>query len=93
MFGAAPSLVDDVTGPSGGWGGVQTRMMDAWIAFARTGDPSTKTLPWPAYDTQTRATMILGPTSAVTDDPHSAEGRAWAKTPFELLPYPIPFAV
>jgi para-nitrobenzyl esterase len=93
VFGTAPARVEDVTGPSSGWGDLQERMMDAWLAFARTGDPSTPTLAWPVYDTQGRTTMLLGPTSGVVDDPHSAERRAWAHTPFELLPYPIPFAV
>jgi para-nitrobenzyl esterase len=93
VFGTAPARVEDVTGPSSGWGDLQERMMDAWLAFARTGDPSTTTVPWPAYDTQARATMTLGPTSEVVDDPRSAERRAWAHTPFDLLPYPIPFAV
>ena len=35
-------------------------MMDAWVAFARTGDPSTPALPWPVYDAVTRPTMVLG---------------------------------
>ena len=35
-------------------------MMDAWLAFARTGDPSTPALPWPVYDRETRPTMVFG---------------------------------
>jgi para-nitrobenzyl esterase len=34
-------------------------MIAAWSAFARTGDPSTASLPWPAYDANTTTTMVL----------------------------------
>ena len=38
------------------------RIQDAWIAFARAGNPSHPALPeWPGYDPKRRATMILGP--------------------------------
>ena len=42
-------------------------MMDAWLAFARTGDPSTPALAWPVYDPETRPTMVLG-------QPHAGGG-------------------
>jgi para-nitrobenzyl esterase len=31
----------------------------AWAAFARTGNPSRKELPWPAYTAANRATMVF----------------------------------
>jgi len=31
----------------------------AWINFARGGDPSQRGLTWPAYDTATRETMLF----------------------------------
>jgi para-nitrobenzyl esterase len=93
VFGCQASVVQDVTGPASGWGDLQDRTMDAWLAFARNGDPSTETLAWPRYDAQRRATMILGPTSEVVDDPHADERKAWEDTSFDLLPYPIPFEV
>ncbi len=38
-----------------------TEMQDAWLAFARAGDPSCERLgAWPQYDASRRATMILG---------------------------------
>jgi para-nitrobenzyl esterase len=46
------------------------RVSDAWIAFARTGDPNTPKLPnWPAFDAVKRPTMVLDNVSTVVDDP------------------------
>jgi para-nitrobenzyl esterase len=54
------------------------QVMDAWLAFARTGDPAHAGLPdWPRYDAERRATMILGPESRLEDDPQTAEREAW----------------
>jgi para-nitrobenzyl esterase len=53
-------------------------VQDAWIAFARTGDPGHAGLPeWPAYDPERRATMLLGDACRVDEDPLGAERRAW----------------
>lgn len=42
------------------------RMSDAWIAFARTGNPNTPSLPhWPAYTPDQRATMFFDNDCAV----------------------------
>ena len=49
-------------------------MADAWIAFARTGNPNTSGLPtWPAYDLADRATMIFDLQPAVVEDPDAKE--------------------
>ena len=54
------------------------RMADAWIAFARTGDPNHPGLPrWPAYDTSRRATMLFDERCLVADDPSGVERAAW----------------
>jgi para-nitrobenzyl esterase len=52
--------------------------MDAWLAFARTGDPSHAGLPrWDRFDTERRATMLFGPSLDLADDPFGAERAAW----------------
>lgn len=49
-------------------------MADAWIAFARNGNPATAALPqWPSYDLQKRATMIFDLKPEVVNDPDKAE--------------------
>jgi len=46
------------------------KMSDAWIAFARSGDPNTdKLTKWTAYSPATRATMVFNDTSAIVNDP------------------------
>jgi para-nitrobenzyl esterase len=51
---------------------VSDQMSEAWLAFARTGNPATASLPdWPAYDARRRATMIFDLESKLVDDPWS----------------------
>jgi para-nitrobenzyl esterase len=46
------------------------RVSDAWVAFARTGNPNTSSLPkWPAYSAASRDTMLFNNTSRVEQDP------------------------
>jgi len=54
--------------------------MDAWLHFARGGDPSHARLPgarWPRYDAERRATLVFGRTCEVQYDPGERERRAW----------------
>jgi para-nitrobenzyl esterase len=54
------------------------RTSDAWLSFARSGDPNHAGLPtWPRYDTDHRSTMIFDDDCHVIDDPAAAERRAW----------------
>ncbi|MHA2007610.1 MAG: carboxylesterase/lipase family protein [Promethearchaeota archaeon] len=54
------------------------KIMDSWIAFARTGNPSHNGIPeWPQYNTDKRSTMILGKEIKVVDDPYGKERMAW----------------
>jgi para-nitrobenzyl esterase len=61
-------------------------MQDTWIAFAKTGDPNHKGMPyWPAYNTQTRATMILNVNPSVENDPYSEDRQIWNGIPFDSV--------
>ena len=52
------------------------RMSAAWTAFARTGDPSTPALPWPAYSAAKRSVMVLNDECRVVEDPNAEERTA-----------------
>ena len=54
------------------------RMQDAWLAFARTGDPNTAGLPhWPAADIATRPVMRFDLASELVADPGAATRVLW----------------
>jgi para-nitrobenzyl esterase len=56
---------------------------DAFIAFARTGDPNVRGLPrWPVYALARRTTMVFDTTSRVADDPRAHERRLFAQVPY-----------
>lgn len=58
-------------------------MSDAWIAFARTGNPNTRGVPhWPPYDLSRRATMIFDVTPYVVGDPRGDERRLFERVPY-----------
>ena len=52
---------------------LSAQMMQAWIAFARTDDPSTPELAWPRHDPRTRPTMFFAEQSRVEIAPREAE--------------------
>ncbi|HEV2443887.1 MAG TPA: carboxylesterase/lipase family protein [Steroidobacteraceae bacterium] len=59
------------------------RMSDAFIAFARTGNPNTRGLPtWERYELPRRQTMLLDDTLRLVDDPRGAERRLFAQVPY-----------
>jgi para-nitrobenzyl esterase len=54
------------------------QMSEAWLAFARGGDPNHAGLPaWPPYTPEERATMIFDDMSRVEFDPAREERLAW----------------
>jgi para-nitrobenzyl esterase len=65
------------------------QLMDAWLAFAKTGDPNHGNMPnWPAYDASSRTTMIFDTTEATVmtetaDDPSGDERIFWDGVPFD----------
>jgi para-nitrobenzyl esterase len=53
-------------------------MMDSWIAFARSGNPSHPVLgEWPAFDETRRATMVFETPSRAENAPYDEERAAW----------------
>jgi para-nitrobenzyl esterase len=56
---------------------LSARMADAWIAFARTGDPNHKGLPrWPPVSTSAIPNMLFDAVCTVREDPDRAERAA-----------------
>jgi para-nitrobenzyl esterase len=63
-----------------------TEIQDAWLAFARTGDPSCESVgDWPTYTEATRSTMLLGQKTGREDAPLDAERRACEAIPSHAL--------
>nr|WP_240609493.1 carboxylesterase/lipase family protein [Phenylobacterium deserti] len=59
------------------------QMSEAFIAFARTGDPNCAAIPrWDAFTLPRRATMVFDVPSKLVDDPRGAERRLFEKVPF-----------
>ncbi|HTO07035.1 MAG TPA: carboxylesterase/lipase family protein [Myxococcota bacterium] len=57
---------------------LSAQMMDAWIAFARAGEPTHGGVShWPAYDTRTRATLVFDRECQLVHAPLDAERAAW----------------
>jgi para-nitrobenzyl esterase len=56
-------------------------IQDAWLSFARTGEPGCKGLgKWPAYGDK-RETMLLGRECTLADAPRDEERCAWESIP------------
>ncbi|MGH7781319.1 MAG: carboxylesterase/lipase family protein [Candidatus Binataceae bacterium] len=63
-----------------------TDMQDAWIAFARSGNPSFERLgDWREYDEGRRATMVFGEATKSADAPLDGERKAWSGVPDQIL--------
>ena len=64
--------------PGSDVGTLPTRMQDAWIAFARTGDPNHDGIPaWPAYDIDQRSTMHFDVPTTLRHDPAPEARAVW----------------
>ncbi|MGH9524262.1 MAG: carboxylesterase/lipase family protein [Terriglobales bacterium] len=72
-----------VTGTGAGAQRMAARMSEAFLAFARTGDPNGRNLPrWEPYQLPRRQTMVLDDSSRLVDDPRGPERRLFARVPF-----------
>jgi para-nitrobenzyl esterase len=80
IFGRLDDLgMSPLTGQGEAVQRLSAQMMDAWIAFARTGHPATEALPaWPAYTADRRATMVFDESVTMVDAPMEAERAVWA---------------
>jgi para-nitrobenzyl esterase len=59
---------------------LSTQMQDAWLAFARTGNPSHSGLgTWTAWDPVDRSTMIFGAKTGPVDRPRDPELAIWER--------------
>ncbi|MFL5296797.1 MAG: carboxylesterase/lipase family protein [Phenylobacterium sp.] len=59
------------------------RMSEAFIAFARTGDPNCRAIPrWEPYGLPHRQTLVFDNATRLVDDPRGAERRLFEKVPF-----------
>ena len=71
------SLAEQFVGSGAEVDALAAAAMDAWIAFARHGDPSTESLSWPRYDSQSRAQMILSGKPRMESNWRGAEQAVW----------------
>jgi para-nitrobenzyl esterase len=72
-----PEIVP-MTGSRGDRRQLAAAMSEAWIAFARDGDPGHTGLPsWPVYDAATRPTMVFDVPCRLEHDPGREERLAW----------------
>jgi para-nitrobenzyl esterase len=57
------------------------KMSEAWIAFARTGNPNHAAIPhWPAFSAQTVPTMIFDNTTELVNNPDGDEQRSISRS-------------
>ena len=52
-------------------------VMDAWLAFARSGNPSTEAAEFPAYDSAARAQLVFGEQVRVEHNWRAEERAVW----------------
>lgn len=79
----APHMVGP---PSEATAALARMMSEAWLAFARSGDPNHQGLPaWRPYDLQTRNVMLFDTPSTAANDPQREERLAMARYPTQQL--------
>jgi para-nitrobenzyl esterase len=74
-----PDLIRFMTGMGEERSRLAAQMSEAWVAFARTGNPNHRGIPqWAAWDPRRWTTMVFDRETAAVDDPWSEERRAMA---------------
>ncbi len=70
--------IDEFVGKDAAVEAISEKMMDAWIAFARTGNPNNDNIPeWPPYDEKKRSTMVIGKEIKVVNNIFEKERKGW----------------
>jgi len=79
VFGGVDSGVGKIfTGGGEGAQKLSNTMQEAWIAFAKTGDPSCASLgQWPCYEESSRFTMELGEKCTLHKNVREIENSFW----------------
>jgi para-nitrobenzyl esterase len=76
-----PDAMSFMTGRGADRYALATAMSEAWVSFARTGNPGHPGIPqWTAFDPVTWPTMVFGSQVALLNDPHGEERRAMEAT-------------
>jgi para-nitrobenzyl esterase len=71
---------DTMTGGGAGARELSSKIADAWIRFARTGDPNHAALPrWSAFDRETVPTMVFDDAPVLALDPDKEEQASVAR--------------
>jgi para-nitrobenzyl esterase len=79
VFGTIGKAMERLTGTGAELDELSGKMMDAWLAFARSGDPSCEAVgEWPAYESETRPTMIFDAKTRLEMGPFEEERGSWA---------------
>jgi para-nitrobenzyl esterase len=79
----APDMVGE---PSAETAALASAMSEAWLAFARNGDPGHAGIPaWRPYDLERRQVMLFDAKCEAVDDPHRDERLAMERYPTQQL--------
>jgi para-nitrobenzyl esterase len=77
------AMPGSITGTAPGAQKMADQMSDAFIAFARSGNPNHVGIPkWEPYTLARRQTMVFNTPSQLVDDPRGAERKLFEKVPF-----------
>lgn len=74
-----PDAISFMTGTGADRAALATAMSEAWVSFARTGNPNHRGIPtWAPFTPTTWGTMTFGSKIGFANDPHGEERRAMA---------------
>jgi len=72
-----PDAISFMTGTGRDREALATAMSQAWVAFARSGNPNHAGIPsWTPFEPASWPTMVFGRQVALLNDPHGEERRA-----------------